>query len=690
MAKGVCAQQRMWISLLSSALLLLGSPAVQAQVPNLGSELRKLMPWASGCAKVRSWMDAVMARRGPVQRSDATLMLAVSDELFVPAFGKSYEQLAPDDFRRFNMETRPACVRERTLSPEEMQLVGQVWDQRMQAQLARRIAQSRSERNEVVSLFSELDRLQANEADYERLRAVGQRGKALARQMSPDEQRQFNERYETAFARVAIPVEEERVTRLIREAQGPGGMSALLEQQGRLNSAGLPAAIADALRQQLQGRISELSPGLLAAERERWRQLPGGEGGLSAGADWLRQYDRQYQALYKQAPAFEQLRSEVLQQRAVEAARLQRPLLQRLQRSQDQLELQGIAAALFIPEELAREPGLLVKRVAEERLAQLRALVYDERVFGRQPEHAAILAGTLNQQALGRADTGGKPAIALCDRLAAEPRDPNRRDVGVEQVDGQAALQACDEAVKLEPNSGRLQMQRGRALLALARAAEAVAAFQKAAKLNDGAAHYYLATAYELGVGGLPRDPNAARQHRTRAEAQGYGSSAPVPAGASGREVLTDATELADKYEFGLIMKAVYWGSSAMFPSTSKLFRYKYLLGQAGMLSGACRSFKLSDVRAFEATLQRREMPASVGEVYNMDNVMRMFQAGLNAINNPRSVVDQNQKFQRYEDAPLYAQRDLELFLQTYGGCASPVLARYTGNLRSYLKNVEE
>jgi tetratricopeptide (TPR) repeat protein len=76
-----------------------------------------------------------------------------------------------------------------------------------------------------------------------------------------------------------------------------------------------------------------------------------------------------------------------------------------------------------------------------------------------------------------------------CDRLASHPFDPQRVAEGVifENIDTAAAIAACDKAISLDGNSGRLRTERARTHLRVASAAKAAGDEQKFAQNQDDA-----------------------------------------------------------------------------------------------------------------------------------------------------------------------------------------------------------
>jgi TPR repeat protein len=84
--------------------------------------------------------------------------------------------------------------------------------------------------------------------------------------------------------------------------------------------------------------------------------------------------------------------------------------------------------------------------------------------------------------------------ITDCDKLAANPPDPDRIVPGVsrEQIDLPRALEACRAAVAEHPDAGRLAYQLGRCFFYAGQTAEALASFREAASLGYRQAHFIL------------------------------------------------------------------------------------------------------------------------------------------------------------------------------------------------------
>jgi hypothetical protein len=106
-------------------------------------------------------------------------------------------------------------------------------------------------------------------------------------------------------------------------------------------------------------------------------------------------------------------------------------------------------------------------------------------------------------------------ALKKCDDLASHPHDPGRYSAGItdEQFAPGAAIEACEAAVKLNPDVARAWFELGRSYWIGQRDQEAFAAFVEAAKRNYAPAMKYIGDAYLEGRGlpsGQQRDGQTA------------------------------------------------------------------------------------------------------------------------------------------------------------------------------------
>src|SRR5207253_3116374 len=157
--------------------------------------------------------------------------------------------------------------------------------------------------------------------------------------------------------------------------------------------------------------------------------------------------------------------------------------------------------------------------------------------------------------------------LVLCDRVAADPADPDKpadaRGVAdIAASDVATAIKFCKNAAS---SSRRAMYQLGRAYAANRQMAEAMAAWRKAADKGSSAAMVELGVAYGMGIG-VARDEAQARKLFERAAEAGNprgvsnlaalgGGGAPADPARS-RELLGRAAETnaEAQYQLGLML----------------------------------------------------------------------------------------------------------------------------------------
>lgn len=98
--------------------------------------------------------------------------------------------------------------------------------------------------------------------------------------------------------------------------------------------------------------------------------------------------------------------------------------------------------------------------------------------------------------------------VTDCDRLAANPPDPDRVAPGVEREDVELAkaIDACRAAVVASPDVGRLSYQLGRCLFYSGQISEALTSFRQAASLGYRQAHFILGLIIQRWYENVPYD----------------------------------------------------------------------------------------------------------------------------------------------------------------------------------------
>ena len=156
--------------------------------------------------------------------------------------------------------------------------------------------------------------------------------------------------------------------------------------------------------------------------------------------------------------------------------------------------------------------------------------------------------------------------LVLCDRLAADPADPDKPA----DVKGVASVAAADVATAIKfckqaSGSRRAMYQLGRAYAANSQGAEAIGAWRKAADKGSTSAMVELGVAYATGAGIAKDEAAAAKLFERAAQGgnprgvsnlaalSGKGGAAPAPADAArSRSLLTKAAETNAEAQFQL------------------------------------------------------------------------------------------------------------------------------------------
>jgi len=113
--------------------------------------------------------------------------------------------------------------------------------------------------------------------------------------------------------------------------------------------------------------------------------------------------------------------------------------------------------------------------------------------------------------------------VTDCDKLAANPDDPQRKASGVaiDKIDASAAIPACEAALRQYPDDVRLNHQLGRAYVAAKNYQAAVEHYRKAAEQGYAPAQVNLGLRYQDGRG-VSQDYREALVWYRKAAEQGY------------------------------------------------------------------------------------------------------------------------------------------------------------------------
>ena len=155
---------------------------------------------------------------------------------------------------------------------------------------------------------------------------------------------------------------------------------------------------------------------------------------------------------------------------------------------------------------------LLLGSYAESRQQYAEAAEHYKAATARSPEVAELQYHYGHALAASGDIEGALTAYRRA--LALDPFNPSSNWEAARilvQRDPQEALRLADRAIEISPTTPEAHLQRGRALLALNRPKEAVAAFQEAGKLDqdDETVHFQLAKAYrQLGLDKEEKEEN--------------------------------------------------------------------------------------------------------------------------------------------------------------------------------------
>lgn len=137
-----------------------------------------------------------------------------------------------------------------------------------------------------------------------------------------------------------------------------------------------------------------------------------------------------------------------------------------------------------------------------------------------------LLGGAVDSLAQ-QAALNPKAPVHSCDQLAANPIDPGRAAAGVATalLRAEAAIRACQEAVRVYPQELRFQFQLGRALRQANRVEEAFHWYRTAAERGYAGAQNSIGVMFARGEGTKEDCVAAARWFQLAAN-QGYPAAA--------------------------------------------------------------------------------------------------------------------------------------------------------------------
>ena len=135
------------------------------------------------------------------------------------------------------------------------------------------------------------------------------------------------------------------------------------------------------------------------------------------------------------------------------------------------------------------------------------------------------IAATIAAFLIPLAAVGQTPPPTECDRLATHSEDDHAVATGVpwDELEGDAAVAACEAAVVRYPEAARLHFLHGRALNKLERYQDAMAAYRRALQLQPEytVVHNNVANLYNEGLG-VAQDDKLATKHYLAASELGF------------------------------------------------------------------------------------------------------------------------------------------------------------------------
>ncbi|MBL0038243.1 MAG: hypothetical protein IPP36_06090 [Nitrosomonadales bacterium] len=222
-------------------------------------------------------------------------------------------------------------------------------------------------------------------------------------------------------------------------------------------------------------------------------------------------------------PAFGELQRDIRAARAPLLPAAMSEVAMQAGASRDAKQLGSLLSQYFLDDELQTGSGAKLRAVLDERTRLIKHISNDIALFGTQPEHERLLAAQMRSLRWCQLDVLNpyRQTAAICWPATRRPRalGPGVTD---DQLDAGAALVACQDAVKREPRTGRLQFQLARALLGSDRPGEAITVLKQAADLQHGGVHFFLSEAYLNGAPSLPKNEELSAQHAEKARILGY------------------------------------------------------------------------------------------------------------------------------------------------------------------------
>jgi hypothetical protein len=286
----------------------------------------------------------------------------------------------------------------------------------------------------------------------------------------------------------------------------------------------------------------------------------------------------------------------------------------------------------------------------------------------------AVLSVSLYGCGSGADNEAKNAASTACDRLAADPDDPHKTSDGVaiDDLDLEAAIEACIAAVEADSENARLRFQLGRVLAAADHTDEALPFLEDAA-----ADDYPAALAY---IGHLQDTDNEARPYYERAAQENY---------APAIEALEEMETSKDRESNATSSAERPLASISAEPNESPNgFRFSRLVGRVyrGELNGVpddnlTRSLLLSMWPVFNAHCGERNPFLALNMMAYGGFIVGLNSLGTMAADPARSDFPSIREGLRTQRPTLFQEpgEDAVLLVTDYG-CGSPEFRQFLGN----------
>jgi len=304
-------------------------------------------------------------------------------------------------------------------------------------------------------------------------------------------------------------------------------------------------------------------------------------------------------------------------------------------------------------------------------------------------------------------------AVQTCDQLAAHPDDPQAVAKGVpdSRLNAQQVIAACEEAVRLDKSSPRLEFQLARGYLKADRLQDAIEQLVSAAKKGHGGALAYLGDVHLDGGPGIEPDPKLAHSLYKRALAAGYQPAKTILAqfedhtaksAAAAQEEKTSSRKAASTankppatkmaYIYPEIIENVLKGRLDDVPE-NEIRAKMYLIAVAESIGYQCKKhFSEPDIKHLRtmALIKNTDMSAGggVANIYNSLDGLAGF-VGLLQKGGAGAVIEQASRNERdlanaMNEIMEKGMKD-SFALMTRHPCGSPGLSEFSTNLIGYV-----